>query len=157
MNTGLRKITQVVAAILGTACLFVLPAHSAGIGPLDQLTLQRQQQQDELALSLRQSYANPGADNRQRLQLDQLNLQQRAEQQLLDQQQRQQLSISRPAMGMQGPGLRQAQSQLQQQQFAQERQAQMQRFDSEQQALMSSLVRANPPPLVPPQLTNLGQ
>jgi hypothetical protein len=152
MNTGLRKI----AAILGTAWLFALPAHSAGIGPLDQLTLQRQQQQDELALSLRQSFV-PGTDSQQRLQLDQLNLQQRNEQQLLDQQQRQQLSMSRPAMGLQGSGLRQAQIQLQQQQFAQERQAQMQRFESEQQMLMGSLGRANASPLVPPQLTNLGQ
>jgi hypothetical protein len=110
--------------------------------------LQQQQLQDTLELNQIQSGRRSRADisPADTLRLDQMQLRQRMEQQQLEQQQVQRERLDHGRGG--------AESLIQQQRFAQERQLQLQQFDTEQRELLRTI---KPQPLQRPSSSGVLQ
>lgn len=134
----MSKLCIIIASIASLAC----PAVSLAATPsAARRSLEQQQLQDTLDLSLRQSGPRSRADlsATDALRLEQLQLRQRMEQSQLEQQQLQLERLNR--------NRDQRDAKLEQQRFAQERQLQIQRFDMEQRELLSTM---KPQPLQRP-------
>ncbi|MGZ8154278.1 MAG: hypothetical protein ACXWUH_06635 [Burkholderiales bacterium] len=140
------------APLLGlVAILLGSPAFAADLAAsvARDRALQLEQQQDALDLDLRQAlpgrrYDLAPEDARR---LEQLQLHQRLDRQLLEQQQLQRdYQLKREAVGA-PPGVMERRERTQRQSFAAERELQLQQFALEQQRLLQSMPRA---PLQPP-------
>lgn len=143
-----RRLTYLLPILaLGLA----LPADAADQRGMaaHRRELQMQQQQDALNLNLRQSFsARPydlsPSDARR---LDQLQMRQRMERQLLDQQQVQRSYETRQDAAHLPSDIRHQRREHDRQTFATERELQSQQFELEQRQLLQSMPRA---PLQPP-------
>jgi hypothetical protein len=130
---------------------FALPADAADQRGMaaHRRELQMQQQQDALNLNLRQSFSARPYDlsTSDLRRLDQLQMRQRMERQLLDQQQLQRGFQARQDAAHLPPEIRHQRLEHERQTFATERELQSQQFELEQRRLLQSMPRA---PLQPP-------
>ena len=143
-------ITRAVP-VLAFALAIPVAAADLGRSAMQRHHLQVEQQQDALNLNLRQSIGRrPDLAPEDARQLDQLQLQQRAQQQLLDQQQEQQLRRDIQVQrndGALSAQIRDQRLNARRDAFAAERELQMQQFELQQRRLTDSAPRA---PLQPP-------
>ena len=144
----MRPIACLLALL---ASILSLPAPAADPRGMasHRRDLQLQQQQDALNLDLRQglSARRPDLAPSDARRLEQLQMHQRMEQQLLEQQQLQRSYQTRQDAAHLPPEIRHQRLDHERRTFATERELQVQQFDLEQRQLIQSMPRA---PLQPP-------